>query len=163
MESVKDMLSDLNPCILDAPRYLIGSMEYGSHLLQANPTSSLPSLEIIFLWTDALVRTWLMANPSNKALDLLVAERRTDGDKGNDTPKRGINRYLPCTFWKEGEDGEDSEDGENEDGEDPSVDEGGGPSTVAATKGGGKSGKGRKSGEKGGQQKRGKGKEKEVI
>ena len=74
MESVKDMLSDLNPCILDAPRYLIGSTEHGSRLLQANPASPLPSSEIIFLWTDALVRTWLMANPSNKALDLLVVK-----------------------------------------------------------------------------------------
>ena len=139
MESVKDMLSDLNPCKLDDPRYLIGSTEHGSRLLQANPTSLLLSSEIIFLWTDALVWTWLMANPSNKALDLFVVERRTDGDKGNVIPERGINRYLPRTFWKNGEDREVGEDGENEDGKDSSVDEGGRPSTSAATKGGGKS------------------------
>ena len=98
MESVKEMLQDLEPCILDAPRYLIGSTEHRSRLLQANPTSPLPKAEMIFLRTDALVRTRLMANPSNKALDLLVVEKRTDEDKVKATPERSINRYLPDTF-----------------------------------------------------------------
>ena len=90
-----------------------------------------------------------MANPSNKALDLLVVAKRTDEDKVKATPEHSINRYLPDSFW------DNDSDGEVEDGEDPSEDEGGGPSTAAAKK---RVGKGGKSGGKGGHQKGTKGK-----
>ena len=154
MESVKEMLLDLEPCKLAAPRYLTGSTEHGSRLLQANPTSPLPNTEMIFLRTDALVQTWLMANPSNKALDLLAVEKCTDEDKVKAIPERSINHYLPDSCW------DDDSDGEVEDGEDPSEDEGGGPSTAADKNGVGKGGK---SGGKGGDQKGTKGKGKEVV
>jgi len=75
MTAVKEMLDGLEPSVLNAPRYIIGSTSAGSVQLQANPDDPLPTSEMVFLSCDEMVRIWLMANLAPNPLDLLVVER----------------------------------------------------------------------------------------
>jgi len=66
------------------PRYLIGATGQGAIPLHRRPSDPLPLLELIFLYTDADIRVWLLANPGKDPLDLPVLESCQDQAEGRD-------------------------------------------------------------------------------
>jgi len=66
------------------PRYLIGATGQGAIPLLRRLSDPLPLFELIFLYTDADIWVWLLANPGKDPLDLLVLESCQDQAEGRD-------------------------------------------------------------------------------
>lgn len=109
------------------PRYLIGATGEGAQSLRRAPSEPLPVRELIFLYGDDDIRTWLLANDGQDPMDLLVLESRLgDAEDYDETPEPPNGRYpfFDRKVWdrskREGDEEEDSEEDSAEDSEEDS-------------------------------------------
>ena len=77
------------------PPYLIGAIGQGASSLSRRPLDPLPLCELIFLYKDNDIRTWLLTNPGEDPLDLLVLEARLGQDRNRDViPASASGQYA---------------------------------------------------------------------
>jgi len=113
-----------------SPRYLIGATGHGASMLRRRPSEPLPLSELIFLYKDADVRAWLLANPGKDPLDLLVLEKRQRSNQGRaETPEpvSGRHPFFDRKTWDRfgsAEMEEDDYDTDETDGADDTDDDG---------------------------------------
>ena len=101
------------------PRYIIGVTGQGASSLRRRPLDPLPLSELIFLYKEDNIRAWLLANPGNDPLDLLVLEACLGQDDCDMTPEPASGRYpfLDPQLWDRGGQTHDTgEEGFNDDG-----------------------------------------------
>jgi len=77
------------------PRYLIGATGHGASALRQRLSDPPPLSELIFLYTDDDIRVWLLANPGEDLLNMLVLESRQDQGEGRDETPAPASGGLP--------------------------------------------------------------------
>jgi hypothetical protein len=84
------------------PRYLLGATAHGSSALRRDPTKPLPLSDVIVLYGDDDIRTWLLANQreAKDPLDMLVLESREEGvERQTPEPGRGRYPFFDRSLW----------------------------------------------------------------
>jgi len=83
-------------------RYLIGVTGHGTSMLPPHVSQPLPRSKLIFLYKDRDIRSWLLANPGNDPLNLLVLETRQGTDEGRAetlAPGSGRHQSFDPNVW----------------------------------------------------------------